>query len=487
MDPLLDKPPRNRGPMILAALIGSVALYFAGSWAKERFLDPDRMLVGVHAIGSKEAIAMYRYDRSEGVVFRIAKIRIDDDELLWERDVGLPYTAHVGNGMSVGGDHLVILNEVDDARDEVTAHDLSTGEVVWRRKLAKSEGNPSKIMGRDGFVLVDGRDHLHVLDRATGETIYKRDGFTQNLNFGFTDSWIELERIMSIEYLEVESGDLRSVEGTRGAQCRIDERVYGFDDKRGLLSRNLASGDGVQLLPPGTRIAGEPAEKFLPWSCGWRKNPDGSLRLLFDREDPGVVVAIDLDPDSPLGSGRTAWTHAFAGTTRSGEITYRVRNRLDLVWSGKMPRFAPLEVHLDGAPENADKQIVVFDTDSGKLVRQGAPVDRHWFSSFKHDTTVFMVLEGRDTDTPAVVLAMDGETGVARAVSAAGELRTEPQSVAEGAAWAWIYRGFSREGDLAVTVLDPELQVLGTRDSSRAPVANEDAVTALLGPDSARP
>lgn len=469
--------------MILGAVIGLVVLYFAASWTKHRFVDPDRMLVGAHAIDSNEAIVMYRYDRSERVVFRIAKIRTDRDEPLWERDVGLPYTAHVGNGMSVAGDHLVILNDIGNVEDEVTARDLLTGDVAWQRTLSKSEGDASKILGTHRFVLIDGRDRLHILDRATGKTLHERKGHTQNLNFAFTDSWIEIEETMLIEYLEVDSGELRRVEQPRGAQCRIDGRVYGFDDKRGLLSRDLSTGDEVEVLPVGTRIAGNPAEKFLPWSCGWRSAPDGGVRLLLARQDPGFLVAIDFDPDSPLGSGRTAWTHPFAGTIQTGEITYRVRNRLDLVWSGQMPRFAPLEVRLEDASENADEQIVVFDTDSGKLVRQGAPVDRHRFSSFKHGATVFMVLEGRHSDTPGVVLAMDGETGKTRAVIAAGELRTEPQSVAGGAAWTWIYRGFSREGDLAVSVLSPELRVLGTRDASRAPFPNEDVVTALLGPD----
>ena len=59
------KPAMNRRLMQVGVVLGVIALYFAGSWAKERSIDSDRIFVGVHALNGKEAIVRLRDDKGE--------------------------------------------------------------------------------------------------------------------------------------------------------------------------------------------------------------------------------------------------------------------------------------------------------------------------------------------------------------------------------------------------------------------------------------
>lgn len=473
------KPVKNRGLFQVGAVLGLIALYFAGSWAKERFIDSDRMLLGVHALNSEEAIVMFRDDKAERLLWRIEKIQLGRDEPLWGHSIRTPSTSQTGNGMSVDGGQVVVLDELSATDVVVTALDLGTGEVTWKRSLGQGDGRSSTIVGRDRFVLVDGFDRLHVLDRATGKTLYRHEGYTQNLDYAFTEAWIEILEPTAIEYVELESGRQHRLENRGGSYCRVGEHAYGFDIKQTLRSHDLATGESTEVMPQET-----PLDSFHAWSCGWQNNPDGSLRLLFGRQDPGLLVAIDLDPASPSGSGRVAWTSRFPVGIQTGDISYGVPNRLDLVWSGEVPRFAPLEIHTPSASGDLDTKLVVVDTHAGTLSRQGPPGAHiaNRFTSFKRGKTVFMVMEGRASENaPGTVLAMDTQTGVTHAVSTAGEFRVAPPSVTDAVAWAWTDTSFSRQDNLAITVLDRELQVLETRDPSRAPTADEDAVNSLLG------
>ena len=475
------KPAKNRRLMQVGVVLGVIVLYFAGSWAKERSIDSDRIFVGVHALNGKEAIVMLRDDKGEEhPSWRIERIRLGSDEPLWGYSIRSPYRHRVGNGMSVAGGQSVILDEVGAVQVSVTALDLDTGETTWRRPLGKSDGHTPMIVGGDRFVLVDGGDRVQVLDRATGKTLYKREGQgqTQSLNYAFTETWIEFRGSWEVEYLELETGRVRRLEDAPGARCRVGGHVYGLDLKGTLRSRDLATGESAEVVPPEAL-----PREFQAWSCGWQNNPDGSLRLLFADERPGLFVVVDLDPASPAGSGRVAWTHTFAADIETGDH-YRIPNRLDLVWSGEVPRFAPLEIHMP-SPNEDDSQIVVVDTHDGTLSRQGPPGARiaRGFSSFKRGKTVFMVLKGRRDETPGTVLAMDTLTGETHAVSSPGRFRIVPPSVTDAVVWAWTDALFSPEGDLAITVLDQQLQVLQTSNPKRAPTADEDAVTSLLGPD----
>lgn len=479
-----DDPKRakKRGFVLVGVLVGVLALYFAGSWAKQRSVDSDRIFVGVHALNGKEAIVMLRDDEGEqDPSWRIERIRFGRDEPLWGYSIRNPYVPQVGNGMSVAAGQSVILDELGAIQVGVTALDLDTGESTWKRPFGKRDGYPATIVGGDRFVLVDGGDRVHVLDRATGKTLYEREeGQMKFGDYAFTETWIEFLTSSEVEYLELETGRVRRIEDPRGAHCRVGGHVYGFDHKGTLRSRDLATDESAEVLPLETRLP-----KFFGDSCGWQNTSDGSLRLLFAAEMPGLLVAVDLDPASPAGSGRVAWTHTFAASIETGGISYRVPNRLDLVWSGEVPRFAPLEIDMP-SPNVDDSKIVVVDTHDGTLSRQGPPGARsaRRFSSFKRGKTVFMVLKGRRGETPGTVLAMDTLTGETHAVSSPGQFRIVPPSVTDTVVWAWTDPVFSREGNLAITVLDQELQVLETSNPERAPTADEDAVTSLLGPDS---
>jgi hypothetical protein len=473
------RPVKNRGLVQVGVVLGVIALYVVGSWAKTRFIDPDRLLLGVHALGSEEALVMFRDDTGEDLPWRIEKIRRGNDEPSWGHGLHRPLSSHVGNGMSVAGEDVVVLDSDVSQRVSVTALDLTSGDVTWKRKLVVSNRRSPTIVGRDKYVLIDGADRLHILDRATGNTIYEREGHTQNLDYAFTETWIELLEPMAVDYLEIESGQRYHLENTSGAFCRIGEHAYGFDQKHVLRSHHLASGKSLAVIPQQT-----PLPKVHAWACGWQNNPDGSLRLVFTHQNPGLLIAIDLDPASPSESGRVAWTRTFAADIQPGDISYRVPNRLDLVWSGKVPRFAPLEIRTAGVSGDLGSQIVVVDTREGTLARQGLPGEHiaGRFTSFKRGNTVFMAIEGRPGESPpGTVLAMDARTGVTHAVSSVGEFRTVSPSVTDDVVWAWIDRSFSRADNLAITVLDHELQMLDTHDPSRAPTADEDAVTSLLG------
>ncbi len=470
------KPVKNRGVIQVGALLGVIALYFAASWAKERFIDPDRMLVGVHALGSQDAIVMFRDDQSEDRLWRIEKIQLGRDEPLWGHNIRSPQTSHIGNGMSAARGHLVFLDEVGRTQVSVTGLDLDTGEATWKRSVPIGDGGSSAIVGADRYVLIDGRDHLHVLDRETGKTIYSRQGFTQNLDFAYTADWIEILD-SSIEYLELETGQLRRIEGPRGAHCRVGGSSYGFDSKHTLRAHNLATGESTEVIAREST-----GEKFYANSCGWQRTDDGGLRLFF-ADEMGQLLAIDLDPASPADSGRVAWTRTFPAHLETGDIVYRIPNRLDLVWSGKVPRFAPLEVDVPGDTEGRRSRIVVVDTRDGALSRQGSPGDHiaNRFMSFKRGEIVYMVIEGWLAGDPGTVLAMDARTGEAHAVSSPGEFCVVPASVTDSVVWTWTRRGFSRQDNLVITVLDKKLQALETLNASRAPTADEGFVTSLLG------
>lgn len=476
------RPVKNRGIIRVGALFGVLGLLWAGWWTKKNFVDPDRMLVGVHALSHDEAIAMYRYDgNDDDTVFRIARIRIDQDAPLWELDVSFPSTAAVGNGMSAAGQHVVILEDLGNAQAKVAAHDIATGEVAWERVLDVDDGSSPALMGRTRFALVDGKNHLYVLDRESGKTLYEREGYTQNINFAFSDSWLEIEDSFALDYLDIDSGRVDHVEGTAGAHCRVDNVAYGFDRERRLLSRDLRSGEEVALASAEALLGTQDAKDFRPQSCGWQRRSDGTLRLIYAQERPASLVAIDVKPSAEPSATRPAWTYDSFPALRTGQIDYRVQNRLDLVWSGEMPRFAPLQVRV--ADSGTDSQLVVFDTETGSPARTGAPNNTlaGRFTAFSRAGLVFMVSGDPMGDlSQATVLSMDGSTGEAHAVQGI-DLSIEPTSVVEGAVWTWTRRGFSREGNLPTTVLGPDLQNLGTSDPDRAPTQSDDAVASLLG------
>lgn len=472
-------------------VFGVVALYFAGSWAKKRFVDSDRVLIGVHALDGEEAVVMVRDEGGESPIHRIAKIRIGNDEALWERDVGALKSERtkLSNGMSVAGGHAVILHEVSETHVEVVAYDLRTGEIAWQRPLPKTHA--AEILGRDRFVFIDAGQHLYLLERGTGSTIREWQGQGQSI-YAFTDTWIQTKGGSAIEYVEVESGHRRRLEEPLGPVCRIEDRVYGLFGSLGLVSYALSTGDRVEVASRDTLAQDESDAAFLPWSCGWRRNPDSSLRLVFASPSPGRLVAIDLDPTAPQGSGELAWAHTFEGAIETGVVRYWVRNQLDLVLFGEVPRFVPLDVRLSDAPKDANHQIVLLDTVDGEVIRQGTPGRRSFFS-FGDGATVFMVVEGRNSSErwsdalAGHVLAMDAQTAETHAVSLAGKLRVDPASVAAGAVWTWVDGSLSRSHNLGLAVFDRQLDLVKAGGAKRVPASNADVIASLLGPDSIQP
>ncbi len=471
--------PRRIGLTIVALLVGALAVYKIGGWVKTAWIDPDRMLVGVHPIDDEDAIVMYRYDGGGALQWHIARLSLAADALRWRATVEYPLTASMGNGMSVAGGYAVVLVDTNSPKAKVTAYDVETGEPAWSRELPQADGYAADIAGADPYVIIDANDFVYVLDRERGATIYEQEG-SQHANFAFTEEWIQLDQLMTTKYLDPASGRSVDVKGIDGELCRVEDVVYGFERDVGLVAHDLSADARVTVLEAATPIDDQTAAKMVPWSCGWLRVED-ALRLVFtSRSEVGALgFAVDVEGSD----ARVAWTlrHEDA-EAEVGTISYTVQNRLDLLWFGELPRFAPLELQLRDSPRDTSTQIVTVDVLEGRVAREGTAGD--WpFVAFKRDGAVIIRSSEWFAGDRAQgwVFTLDGATGELLGALQQDALWVGPHSIVGDTIWAWKSTSFSRERDMAIITADRALTVKATRDPDRVPANDPSVATALLG------
>lgn len=455
-------------------------LYKLGVWAKERWLDPDRVLVGVHAINDREAVVVFFDASAKGrSQSRMGRLSLYTDQLRWSRPLG-PAGSFVGfvgrDDMSVAGGQVVTLS--DDKTSGFTAYDLETGDVAWTRTLRHEEASVQFILGgAEDYVIVEAGGLTYVLDRATGKTLYE---LADVESVAFSDEWIEFERSHDLRYFEPKSATTVAMEDIRGAHCRVGNAVYGLDEREGLVAQDLPSGTRVSILAPHeTNLVRTAADDRSLESCGWIR-VDGRLRLIFLRElgQDSVAFAVDVDGDS----AELAWSLSFGPDTRlkSGVgFQYDLKNQLDLVWFGAMHRYAPLELSVGDS-----RQLVVLDIVEGKVQRRGETSDHRRFVVFKHsDIVVLRSSESHDTaeQTAGYLLTLDGSTGKVLGAREQRALHAEPHSIVGTTLWGWKDLSFSRSDDLAIFTADLGLDIKIAGDPDRIPRRNGTIEAELLG------
>ncbi len=471
---------RNLILFVVLVIAGLGVLWKVGRWAKARWLDPDRLLLGVHAIDGEEALVVYRYDGDEKMRWRIGRLRIGDDGMAWERDLPDPLFALGNNGVILGDDDVIVLVESSSHTFRIESLDLATGEVRWDARGRQDDGSIVTIAANATHVFIDGRSEgLHVFARASGERVH-RDPEYRGFGFAYDDRWLDLGDYPP-RYLDLTRAVVSELSPVGSERCVVDGVAYAIDDKdRGLSMQPLAGGDPTLFAANTTEILGTPLAKFAVNSCGWMRLDD-ALRFVFttSSSDPNVAMAFDLDADAHTAT--LAWAIDLGSREpETGRIGYSISNNRDLPWFGAVTRFVPLELRVPRGDETL-VQMVMVDLVEGRIVSEGEAFDRP-LSAFRHGTTLFVrSSDPYDLGSTGFVVAIDGSTGNVLGSVEQETINIGLMSIAGDAVWLWTGTSFSRADDLAVSVFDRSLDLVSARDPERVPVPAETFAKTLLG------
>ena len=471
----LDVVPRPRvGATVARVLLGLVALvvlWKAGSWAKERWFDSDRMLISVHPASDAEAIVFFRYDQgSDGLEFRVGRLPADGDDLIWERTLPLPDIGTRHNSISNRNGVLAIIADDGIGKGVIEGLDSATGEVRWTAEVEFDQGNGAELMGNDTHVFVDAHGRgIHVLERATGKVVY-RDRREQ-YSLGFNDEWLELDTDVFLRLRDAKPVELERV--PRGS-CLVGDVLYSLTDGN-LTAHDLVGGRKLEQDAP--------TDLDDPWidSCAWRTRDSGRLQLIFtEANDERIAFALSLDRDRSLASAGLDWKLDFDGARPSSDrLSYNVTNDWDLPWLGRTTRFIPLELSREVSPTQYESQLVVVDVDTGEIVRRGDQTDLRIWMVRAGD---IYVVEAHSRGEHDHILTIDGTTGEPLGALTWERASVVPRPMVGDELWVWSGHAFSREDDMAFALLDRNLKLQYTPNPTRAPQPAPDVVTRLLGP-----
>lgn len=338
---------------MLVALAVVVAAVGIGVWL---LIPETRFVYGLAPIARGEAVLLTRRNEAHDTKMWAQLVR-SDGTVVWSANTDRLATIEAlgFSGVAATADRVLLLGTRGGAT-LVRALDRERGKLIWETQIADGVplwiGPMLHVDGSRAYAIHGVHGKLTALALADGAVVWTGD---EALG---ADASIREVVVLAPDRLMVATREAAPVllDGTTGAvlrtlpmrrfACTTPDAILGTDD------------DGLVRLPFGADVA-EPRRvrlddglrASLDDPCGTR---EGDVVIAAEDDDRSVLVRID-----PSGAAR--WSVPIPAGLRARHVSA----------DGRMPRFLPLVVSIDGPTH----RTVIADLDAGTIVSQHEHAD----------------------------------------------------------------------------------------------------------------
>ena len=442
---------------IFTILILTGLLSIIGYKIYHRYFTPDRFLMGMRPIDDKRALVMFRmsYDHPEPH-WRVGVIDLKDDTMIWEQ--GFPDGSNRLNYSSdalvpdVNSDLALLIANMHTDRDmTITALSLRDGALVWRHDyshLVNDTRSPDVI---DDTLILYGSpgidERVMGIDIKTGETqwTHEADSFSS----------LEMKRLVGFSHDSHKSFIVDAQTGETTAKLnlnRFGQFICNDGDLLMWVSGSWEEKYKLERLDLKTQRRGAsiPYRGQSRGECGFYRD---MMIIRYEESDKNGERSVIEARDRESGEIKWSWSAPNKGANYVNSDFQGV-----LGFSGRLPRFAPLELNTINASGDDAQQWAIIDLERGQLKNEGPTVDSGQKIQISRSGNTWLIRGKRNNNY--FLASINGDTGeVMKAwtlseTSHSGylpyQLAHEVYHGLSDTAWAFTHSKWTRAENMAV-------------------------------------